>query len=55
MHLLINENQDVWCYCRGDDSGKMIQCESGDCKIVIIVSQNENLIDTKMKMGVSRL
>ncbi len=32
MHLLINENQDVWCYCRGDNSGKMIQSESGDCK-----------------------
>lgn len=28
-----DHNQDVWCYCRAEESGEMIQCESGDCKI----------------------
>ena len=28
-----DENQDVLCYCRVEDSGEMIQCENGGCTI----------------------
>ena len=28
-----DENQAVWCYCRAEKSGEMIQCESGECTI----------------------
>lgn len=25
--------QEVWCYCRKEENGEMIQCESGHCEI----------------------
>lgn len=28
-----DHSQDIWCYCRTEESGEMIQCESGECNI----------------------
>ncbi len=28
-----NSAQEIWCYCREPESGKMIMCENSSCKI----------------------